>query len=72
MSSLVRRIQKRIAKDMGYHRDRSSGLVVDSDGEVCKYGLVVTKSKDRDGNEIVTTTNRWPQVKAPTKEKADG
>lgn len=38
MSSLPRRIQKRIAKSMGYIRDPKSGDILDSQGEsVGKY-----------------------------------
>lgn len=33
MSSLVRRIQKNIAKSMGYRRDRTTGDIVTVDGD---------------------------------------
>lgn len=33
MSSLLRRLQKNIAKGQGYRRDRKTGMIVNSDGE---------------------------------------
>lgn len=34
MSSLIRRIQKKIAKGQGYYRNKSDGLIYDKDGNL--------------------------------------
>jgi hypothetical protein len=59
MSSLVRRIQKNIAKSMGFHR---GPVRHDKEGDPV-LGLIL------DGKGEETKSTKWPQVKAPTKVK---
>ncbi len=62
MSSLVRRIQKRIAKSQGFYRSRAD-IYFDRDarGDVINsLGYIHNSDGDRVGLH-------WPQVKAPTR-----
>ena len=53
MSSLIRRIQKKIAKKQGMTRNKE-GFIVNSNGDVVGVGA---------------NFNYWPQVSAPTRQK---
>lgn len=58
MSSLVRRIQKRIARGMGFYRS------TDTIGENKQVKVI----RNSDGDVVGF---RWPQVQAPTKPKEE-
>lgn len=63
MSSFVRRIQKRIARDQGFYRSRGDVFFVrDHLGDVVEsLGYIHNSDNERVGLH-------WPQVKAPTHE----